>query len=44
MSEQDKKHEEYVKDPRIPCRYGLKCYQRNPEHHQKYKHPHNKNV
>lgn len=31
--------EEYVKDPRIACKYGVKCYQRNPLHHQKYKHP-----
>lgn len=26
-------------DSRIPCRYGQKCYQKNPLHHQKYKHP-----
>jgi hypothetical protein len=29
----------YDGDPRIPCRYGQKCYQKNPLHHQKYKHP-----
>ncbi|XP_024946227.1 histone PARylation factor 1 [Cephus cinctus] len=26
-------------DPRIPCQYGVKCYQKNPAHHGKYKHP-----
>ncbi|XP_063985096.1 histone PARylation factor 1 isoform X2 [Diachasmimorpha longicaudata] len=29
----------FQKDPRIPCQYGAKCYRKNPEHHQKYKHP-----
>lgn len=29
----------YVKDPRTICKYGTKCYQKNPEHHKKYKHP-----
>jgi hypothetical protein len=24
---------------RLPCKYGQKCYQKNPLHHQKYKHP-----
>lgn len=28
----------YVKDPRVICKYGIKCYQKNPEHHKKYKH------
>ncbi|KAJ4446654.1 hypothetical protein ANN_13351 [Periplaneta americana] len=23
----------------MPCKYGLLCYQKNPTHHQKYKHP-----
>lgn len=26
-------------DTRLPCKYGQKCYQKNPLHHQKYKHP-----
>ncbi|PNF21584.1 hypothetical protein B7P43_G12709 [Cryptotermes secundus] len=25
--------------PRLLCKYGQKCYQTNPLHHQKYKHP-----
>lgn len=29
----------YKNDSRIPCRYGAKCYQKNPLHHNKYKHP-----
>lgn len=29
----------YKNDSRIPCRYGEKCYQKNPLHHNKYKHP-----
>lgn len=29
----------YSKDPRIACKYGLKCYQKNPQHHITYKHP-----
>ncbi|KAL3266585.1 hypothetical protein HHI36_010749 [Cryptolaemus montrouzieri] len=29
----------YIEDPRIPCQYGRKCYQKNPAHHHKYKHP-----
>ncbi|CAH0560744.1 unnamed protein product [Brassicogethes aeneus] len=31
--------EDYVKDKRIPCNYGAKCYQKNSQHHEKYKHP-----
>lgn len=31
--------QEYVNDPRHICKYGIKCYQKNPEHHAKYKHP-----
>lgn len=31
--------EKYVKDIRTVCKYGLKCYQQNPEHHENYKHP-----
>ncbi|XP_017888758.1 histone PARylation factor 1 [Ceratina calcarata] len=34
----DEKPEVSTKDTRIPCRYGAKCYQKNPVHHQKYKH------
>ncbi|XP_038213019.1 histone PARylation factor 1 [Zerene cesonia] len=36
MSEEWKK---YVKDPRKICKYGEKCYQKNPDHHKTYKHP-----
>lgn len=31
--------EEYKKDCRAPCKYGSKCYQKNPQHHLKFKHP-----
>lgn len=30
---------EYAKDPRPVCKYALKCYQKNPEHLKKFKHP-----
>lgn len=30
---------EYVNNARTVCKYGAKCYQKNPEHHQKFKHP-----
>lgn len=34
----------YVSDPRTICKYGSKCYQKNPDHHKTYKHPpHSKN-
>lgn len=36
---EDERFKEYENDPRIPCQYGIKCYQKNPVHHQKYKHP-----
>ncbi|KAL1506292.1 hypothetical protein ABEB36_005684 [Hypothenemus hampei] len=36
-----KDDEEFVKDPRIVCRYGAKCYQKNPTHLKNYKHPSN---
>jgi hypothetical protein len=29
----------YNSDPRLSCKYGQKCYQKNAVHHQKYKHP-----
>ncbi|XP_046394323.1 histone PARylation factor 1 [Ischnura elegans] len=29
----------YKDDPRMPCKYGAKCYQKNKNHHEKYKHP-----
>lgn len=29
----------YEKDSRTACQYGEKCYQKNPAHHNKYKHP-----
>ncbi|XP_012547401.1 histone PARylation factor 1 [Bombyx mori] len=28
-----------AEDSRTVCKYGEKCYQKNPEHHKKYKHP-----
>jgi hypothetical protein len=28
-----------VKDSRTVCKYGAKCYQKNPAHHKAYKHP-----
>lgn len=31
--------QKYVDDPRIACQYGVKCYQKNQVHLQKYKHP-----
>ncbi|XP_047120870.1 histone PARylation factor 1 [Schistocerca piceifrons] len=31
--------ESYKQDTRIPCKYGVKCFQKNPTHHKKYKHP-----
>lgn len=44
MSQQDEAYNKYVTDSRIPCKYGIKCYQKNPVHHQKYKHPPDKKV
>lgn len=35
----DDQYNKYLSDPRIPCQYGTKCYQKNPLHHKKYKHP-----
>lgn len=29
----------YQKDSRTPCKYGRKCFQKNKEHLDKYKHP-----
>jgi len=29
----------YDSEPRLSCKYGRKCYQKNAVHHQKYKHP-----
>ncbi|XP_022829143.1 histone PARylation factor 1 [Spodoptera litura] len=29
----------YVNDPRTICKYTSKCYQKNPEHHKRFKHP-----
>lgn len=31
--------EEFNNDPRVTCQYGASCYQKNPKHHEKYKHP-----
>ncbi|XP_059051365.1 histone PARylation factor 1 [Achroia grisella] len=30
---------DYDKDSRPACKYGSKCYQKNPTHHATYKHP-----
>lgn len=27
------------KSDKLDCKYGANCYQKNPQHHQKYKHP-----
>jgi len=35
----DSEIQAYKDDSRIPCKYGTKCYQKNPQHHSKYKHP-----
>lgn len=29
----------YRDDTRSPCKYGINCYQRNPQHHSNFKHP-----
>ncbi|CAH1159821.1 unnamed protein product [Phaedon cochleariae] len=39
----DSLYEKYQKDIRMPCKYGAKCYQKNPVHCGKYKHPPTKN-
>lgn len=31
-------------DRRIPCKYGVDCYQKNEAHHKKYKHPKKRSV
>ncbi|KAJ3659486.1 hypothetical protein Zmor_011174 [Zophobas morio] len=38
MSESVSEYEKFKQDSRIPCRYGDKCYQKNPAHLEKYKH------
>nr|XP_031830117.1 histone PARylation factor 1 isoform X2 [Nomia melanderi] len=43
MSDIEEQFKAYQKDSRISCRYGAKCYQKNPAHHEKYKHPPSKN-
>lgn len=32
------KTQTYRDDPRAPCKYGINCYQKNPQHHQNFKH------
>lgn len=32
-------YKNYLKDTRITCKYGEKCYQKNVAHLNKYKHP-----
>ncbi|XP_015430516.1 PREDICTED: UPF0609 protein C4orf27 [Dufourea novaeangliae] len=45
MSDDEKEQfRTYQKDTRIPCRFGAKCYQKNPVHHAKYKHPPSKDA
>lgn len=39
MSSTDDPYEVFIKDKRTPCNYGAKCYQKNPAHREKYKHP-----
>ncbi|KAG5867429.1 hypothetical protein JTB14_037676 [Gonioctena quinquepunctata] len=39
MSEFGTEYDNYLSDPRMACQYGKKCYQKNPAHHEKYKHP-----
>lgn len=39
MSSEDDQFQKYKDDSRIPCQYGIKCYQKNPQHRSKYKHP-----
>lgn len=31
--------EEYQNDTRVACKYGAGCYQKNPQHHGRFKHP-----
>ncbi|XP_012542997.1 histone PARylation factor 1 [Monomorium pharaonis] len=38
-NDEDTQFQAYEDDPRVPCQYGIKCYQKNPQHHHKYKHP-----
>ncbi|KAL0133092.1 hypothetical protein PUN28_000694 [Cardiocondyla obscurior] len=38
-SDKDTQLQAYEDDSRVPCQYGDKCYQKNPQHHSKYKHP-----
>lgn len=39
MSQSNEDPYVYASDPRVPCKYGVKCYQKNPIHNEKYKHP-----
>jgi hypothetical protein len=39
MPETDPELEKYEEDSRTPCKYGVKCYQKNAAHLSKYKHP-----
>lgn len=36
MSSDDK---QMPKDDREACKYGANCYQKNPDHRKKFKHP-----
>lgn len=31
--------QKFKDDPRSECKYGTKCYQKNPDHSKKFKHP-----
>ncbi|XP_001606296.2 histone PARylation factor 1 isoform X1 [Nasonia vitripennis] len=37
--EKDEPQQAAEEDSRDACKYGVNCYQKNPEHHKKYKHP-----
>lgn len=39
MFQSNDKNYVYATDPRMPCKYGVKCYQKNKVHNEKYKHP-----
>lgn len=35
----EEKQKIYAEDSRSPCKYQTNCYQKNPDHHTKFKHP-----
>ena len=36
---QMEQHQHHYHPSKPPCRYGIKCYRKNPEHFKKYSHP-----